>query len=136
MDIHPKTLRISVGGYTGPSYSVELCAGKLRYIATEYGHTNPRSEFIAPTEEQWSQFRAALDSCRVWQWRPHYPNPGVEDGTLWSIEVAYEDATVLSHGDNSYPKANGKPSENPDGSRVFNRLMKAVQALLGGRPFR
>jgi hypothetical protein len=135
MDFHPKTLRIAVGGYTGPSYSVELCDGKLRYEAREYGYANPRSESIAPTEEQWAQFRSALDSGRVWQWQPDYPNPGAVDGTQWSIEVAYEDATVLSHGDNSYPKANGKPSGNPDGTREFNRLMRAVRALLGGRRF-
>ena len=136
MDFHPKTLRISVGGYTGSSYSVELCDGKLRYEATEYGHANPRSEVIAPTEEQWAQFRSALDSCRVWQWQPDYPNPGVTDGTRWEVEVVYDDAALLSHGDNNYPKAGGKPSGDAEGSREFSRLMRAVRALLGGRPFR
>ena len=131
----PRKLLIRVGGYMGPSYSVELRGGKLRYEATKARYAEPRSEFIIPTEKQWTQFRSVLDSIRVWQWLSDYPNPGVCDGTNWRAEVVYDDAEVVSHGDNNYPNAGGQPSGTPGGTREFRRLTKAVRALLGGRDF-
>lgn len=130
MKMRPKHLFINIGGFLGPSYSVELCDSGVVYKTNKTG-----TKLITPKEKQWKDFRVALDSIGVWVWKKDYPNPGVMDGTYWSLKIAYEDTKVSSHGDNNYPRADGTPCNSPDFTDKFNELLKVVQALIGGLEF-
>ncbi len=129
----PTRLKIGIGGYMGPSYSVELWDGRLLYVRCEYGYRNESVEEITPTRKQWLRFRAELDSIGVARWRRTYRDLGILDGTGWGLEIAYEDVEMLSSGDNAYPESDPL-SDVP--SAAFNRFLKAVSRLAGGRVFR
>ena len=130
----PKHLRASIGGHFGHSYSVELTDQTLFCISLSDESPGPASPRVEPTAEQWRAFRRALDKINVWQWQTDYPNPGVKDGTGWSFEVAYSDHALDSGGDNNYPDAQGDPTNSPQGTKTFDRLLRAITKLTG-RPF-
>lgn len=136
----PKTLKAFIGGPNGPDYRVELREGVLLYI---HGHPgiafdmpdapgNPAPIKIAPTEQQWLEFRRSLNAINVWQWRTNYPNPGsIRDGTQWSLEIQYNDRTLTTRGDNNFPGLEGKPSGRSESRQAFVAYMAAITNLLG-----
>lgn len=129
----PKRLCAGIGGYLGPSYSIELAGRVLFYDARSAGFEliSPLLPEIEPTDEQWRAFRRALAKINVWQWQTHYPNPGVCDGTSWSLEVAYSDHALDISGNNNYPDAQGDPTNSPEGTKTFDRLLRAISKLTG-----
>ena len=64
-----KHLRAYVGGYFGPSYSLELTDQTLFCLSLSDKLPGPASARVEPTAEQWRAFRRALDEINVWQWR-------------------------------------------------------------------
>lgn len=131
----PQRFSAHIGGFMGASYSVELRDGVLTYTIFGKGHTNRKQETITPTEAHWREFRQTLDNLRIWQWRTDYPTNGVVDGTQWSLDIAYTDHTLHTHGDNNYPGQTGKPNGEPEPTKAFNQYLVAVQKLLGGKTF-
>jgi len=129
----PTRFAIQVGGYGGPSYMLRGAGRKLRYEATDSMMWETRVETIAPSHAQWQAFWESLDEIGVWRWRPHYPNPGVLDGTSWSVDIAVGDKAVRSHGSNGYPTADGTLAREPTPTPEFRRFLAAVRALIGGR---
>ena len=127
----PKRLSAYVGGYMGVSYSVELHKDTLTYTTFDDGHTNPEHATITPSAAQWSEFRRTLYDLKLWQWRNEYPNTDILDGTQWSLDIAYADHALKTHGDNSYPDAHGKPNGKPNSTKVFNRYLASVEKLTG-----
>ena len=99
----PKRLRISIGGYFGPCYSVTLEEGRLIYTYSARGPSGgePKPEWplepklrellglsplpgpdeIQPSAKQWQAFRTALNRLNVWSWQAKYSDPAVCDGT-------------------------------------------------------
>jgi hypothetical protein len=80
------------------------------------------------------EFRRALDAINVWSWRSEYPNPGILDGTQWSLDIDNPDRSVQAHSDNNYPGPAGMPigqSEEPD---TFQSFGCAVSRFLGKEP--
>jgi hypothetical protein len=99
----PKRLRISIGGYFGPCYSVTLEEGRLIYTYSARGPSGgePKPEWplepklrellglgplpgpdeILPSAKQWQAFRTALNRLNVWSWQAKYSDPAVCDGT-------------------------------------------------------
>lgn len=133
----PKRFDAYIGGFGGTSYHVELQGDILRHTTNEAEHyKKPRHATITPSEEQWREFRETLDDLQVWRWRAEYPNPGVCDGTGWSLDIAYDDRALESHGDNNYPDASGNSNDHPDHTEVFKQYLAAVEKLLGGGKFR
>jgi hypothetical protein len=53
---HPQKLFISIGGYTGYSYQVELQAGKLTYSQLEPYYKNKRVKTFDPPKSNGSGF--------------------------------------------------------------------------------
>ena len=51
MHTHPKRLRVSIGGYMGPSYRVELSGDGVRCEATDPRFANPRTRIVTPTDQ-------------------------------------------------------------------------------------
>jgi len=131
----PQSFRTSIGGFLGAAYSVEFRDGILYYSAADGPKKSPPVK-ITPSAQQWQEFRRALDNLRIWQWHTNYPNPGVYDGTQWSIEIQYSDCSLRAQGDNNFPGRGGKPSGSPKGTKVFSTYTAAVSKLLGGKEFR
>jgi hypothetical protein len=141
MKLLPKRLYIGIGGYFGSCYSVHLEKGHLTYTHQKEGTRFPEtresvSEKIQPTQKRWQAFRAALDRLNVWCWQEHYLDPGVCDGTQWSLKIAYPDKAVISGGSNSFPGRNGEALSltAQRNEKTFARFCCAV-ALLVGREF-
>jgi hypothetical protein len=72
--LFPKQLSISIGGYFGPGYSVELEKGRLTYThwprrLSSSEQPEPQREQIQPSARQWQAFRKALDRLNVWCWQ-------------------------------------------------------------------
>ena len=131
----PKEFSAFIGGFNGPSYRLELHDGSLTYTTLRGGQTITKHT-IAPSAAQWREFCQALDGFKVWQWRAEYANGQIRDGTQWSLDIAYADHAIKSHGSNSYPDANGRPSGKPDFTTAFQGYLDAIEKLIGGKTFR
>jgi len=133
--VMPSKFSIGFNGLMGSGQGVVLQEGVLVY--TQYGRNGSKDvKKITPSPEQWRQFRQALDEINIWRWQAKYPNPGgVADGLRWQIELTYPDHTLHVEGDNNYPDDNGRPSNESQQTKAFQRLRAAVQALLGGASF-
>lgn len=129
LEIRPQHFEVSLGGFTGPSYRVEMQEdGSLLYLHHPRSFTaapGTETERVRVTDTQWIQFRGALEEAAIWDWDDEYIDPGILDGTQWLVRIQYADASVFSRGSNSFP---------PGGR--FRRLRGAVEALLGGREFK
>lgn len=132
----PRQFSASIGGFLGPTYQLEWRDGTLTYTSFSPGQTKPKRAKVTPTAAQWREFRQALDDLKVWQWRAAYPSRGVQDGTQWALEITYADHAIKTRGDNNYPGANGKPNDDPNATKSFNRYLDAVTKLIGGKTFR
>jgi hypothetical protein len=132
----PEKFRAHIGGFGGGDFVVEWRDQVLTYTSRARERGQPaRTESIVPTPAQWREFRAALDELKVWQWKSEYTNPGIMDGTQWSLDVVYADHSLSSQGSNNFPKADGKPAGQPAPTKTFQRFLGAVKNLLGGREF-
>lgn len=134
MDTRPIHLNIAIGGYFGPSYSLEWVGDKLIYSASKQGHYSEMNETITPTVGQWQEFIKALDAIEVWSWQENYDNPCVLDGTHWTVEIRYPDREIKASGSNSYPAKQGQAGSYRRGDE-FDLFLKAVQRLIGGKDF-
>ena len=114
------------------SYDLEL-RGDVLFVNDGERPALASSE-VRPSPEDWAEFRRALDAINVWCWRSEYPNPGILDGTQWSVDIAYPDRSVHAHGDNNYPGPDGVPNGQPDEPDTFQSFVCAVSRLLGKEP--
>ena len=132
----PSRFRASIDNFGGHTYSAELRDGKLVYSdATSAKSAEPIT--ITPSAEQWRELRRTLDEIGVWIWHENYvPNEPIMDGTGWSFSIRYPDRSLVSGGGNCYPDAQGNPTGVPIRTPGFTRFEAAIEALLGGRPFR
>jgi hypothetical protein len=136
----PKRLCISIGGFFGPCYEVTLKKGRLTYTYLQSRHScsqellpQPHREEIQPSVKQWATFRRSLDRLEVWCWQPEYSDPGVCDGTGWSVEIAYSDRSIVSSGNNCFPGWDGRalPSTADETDNTFEKFCRAVARLIG-----
>jgi len=126
MNIIPEKFEASIGGYDGPSYEVKLQSDRtVLYQHSSSGirpmAIKPKENGIEVSEEQWREFREALDRANVWTWEKYYDS-FIVDGTQWEVTIEYKDAAVHSEGSNNYP---------PE----FEQYQAAVSALIGGKDF-
>jgi hypothetical protein len=129
----PQQFRASIGGFFGPSYSVELHAGSLIYSARKRGESEPTATSITPSAAQWLAFSQALDDIQVWQWQPEYMQENSYDGTQWSLDIQYTNRAIKTHGHNLYPDGS-KTSDEP--SEAFKRYLAAVMRLMNDHDFK
>lgn len=127
MKIYPEKFKVFIGGYFGPSYEVELQAdGTLLYLDDPYGGVpllRSEAHAIMVSEDQWREFRKALNSANVWSWKEYYDS-AILDGTQWELIIKYGDAYVSSGGSNNYPL-----------EEEFKQFEDAVRSLLSGKEF-
>lgn len=120
----PAVFNASIGGFSGPSYSAELIGGRVRYRAGDgCGYEYATDELLDPTPEQWQAFLDALDTADIWNWKSHYCNYDVLDGTSWGLTVEVGDRRQESSCENDFPE-------------TFNQVLSAISALVGRRDFR
>ena len=131
----PKEFRLHIGGYGGPSYSVDLQGDHLLYESIHGDCSSTRSREVRPAAEDWLFFWEELESLGVWDWQAEYVNAGVCDGTQWEVGIQYGEQRLHSSGDNSYPRPNSRPNRSPEPTQCFRGFCGAVSRLLGGLPF-
>jgi hypothetical protein len=122
----PKELHTHIGGFFGPSMSVELAGpSTVIYKQEKRGFIKDSTpgEKVKISPEKWAAFRSELDQARVWKWKPEYINRNVSDGTGWEFKATYDDRKIDSSGLNAYPP----PAD-------FSRVQAAVRDLVG-KPF-
>lgn len=118
MDL-PQSFEASIGGYMGSAFWIKLVDGILEYRQAEYGYEYGHPEYLELSARKWANFRKKLDALGVWDWKPTddskmqppYENPGVMDGTGWSLKIDWGDRRLQSGGDNNYPGFPFAPSD-------------------------
>lgn len=132
---YPKVFSAGIGGYMGNSYAVEWKDGQLCYKAFGRGYkpkrTKSKEPYPAPSKADWQEFWDKLDRIGVWDWKTHYSEPGVTDGTSWSVEIDYNGRKLETGGSNAYPGQSDESGYSPE----FEAFLKAVQKLIGGMDF-
>lgn len=128
----PSRFSAYLGGCFSVSYDIELRGDAL--LVNDGKRPTLVSTEVHPSLEAWVEFKRALDSINVWCWRSEYPNPGILDGTQWSLDIDYPDRSVQAHGDNNYPGPEGMPTGQPEEPDTFQSFVGAVSKLLGKEP--
>lgn len=141
--VEPIWFEFGIGGYFGPSYSLEWQDGCLRYDARgideadddDGDHPRRREDHeagtVTPTPARWRAFWRTLDRLGVWKWKKSYITRGVCDGTGWSFIVRRGDRVLETGGLNGYPGKKG-----PEPSDDFERFLRALSRLAGGKVIR
>jgi len=58
--------------------------------------------FSTETKEK---FLNLLKRSKLLEWKDSYVDPGVLDGTQWSVRIIIEGEELYKHGSNEYPKS-------------------------------
>ena len=121
----PQKFAIFIGGYTGPSYKLELKDGRLLYSQFEYGHQLKNTKWLTPNAKQWEAFWKSVDSIDIWNWEKEYIDSTILDGTSWSIDIKLDEKIISSKGINSYPANDVK----------IQSFLEAVSTLIDNEEF-
>lgn len=101
-----KKLTTSVGGYMGSSFSVAIDFKKAsaKYAFYEHGYKLKNFVTVLLSESKIETFLKSLNKLKITEWKEHYPNPGILDGTNWGLEIKFDNnKKFTSSGDNAYP---------------------------------
>ena len=97
----PDKFSCLIGGYFGPSYSLEIDEnGCLIYKTLGKEYRVRKIKQICPDTKRWNDFLAACDQINIWGWSNRYENPEVLDGYSWKVEIAYSENSVASRKSN------------------------------------
>ena len=124
----PLVVRAAIGGFGGPSYSIEWTGAHVIYERWEYDERTAWAKTV-PTDRDWARFFAKCDELGVWGWQQVYDSSAV-DGTSWEIEIESEFASVHSSGNQAFP-----PDGDSEVSQEFTVFCRALSNLAGGTPF-
>lgn len=113
---------LSIGGYFGSSYSLELRGYEINYKVFRGGYELENSEIITTTLVQLNQFMEEIKEIGVFYWNKRYVNQHVLDGTSWTISIDCAGKRFESSGSNAYPKG-------------FYEFTKSVRKLVNNKPF-
>lgn len=119
----PKKIFISIGGFSGSTYTLEFDGKELLYSHSGGGCPGEGVNIPLPSEEQWVNFSQELDNLKIWEWEEAYYNFDILDGTQWEITIIYDsNKKIISNGSNEYPKD-------------FDKFLKSVSKLIDGLEF-
>ncbi len=124
----PQEFQFTIGGFCGPCHEVALVAGHLRCRSAVGACRFGSGTIRRPSREQWEEFWCACDAIGVWNWSRSYDNPGICDGTQWSLKIKHAGHPMRCKGSNAFPGALG-----PGYSRAcpFGRFLSALRKLTG-----
>lgn len=119
-----KGIKAYVGGHFGDSYEVRIDFESRALTWRRFDGYSGKEDYYEKIirKDTLARFIESLKKIYVPNWKSRYENPGVCDGTQWSVELKRDDRTIRKSGDNSFP-------ENWD---EFCRLVRRVS----GKPFR
>ena len=80
--IKPRKLEVEISGFFSSCFWVRLTSKGLECAAGEGGFARPDIKIITPSDEQWHEFRRAMDEIEVWVWAREYYAPAM-DGKGW-----------------------------------------------------
>jgi len=121
----PLNFKAYIGGYGGPSYSVEMINPALiRYSSFKESIIPDKEIEFEVTPESWKTLRTSLEKAMVFNWKDEYVDTGVLDGTGWSFVVKYPDLQKEVNGSNAYPK-----------KEEFDSFLKAISVLVRNNIF-
>lgn len=126
----PTKLHFNIGGFNGECHQIQFRNGQLRYRTAPGAYVWAEETLLNPDPQQWEDFWRAVDASGVWTWSREYANPGVLDGTQWSLAIRHKGRSICSGGDNAYPGADG-PDYPETGS--FAQFLQALRQLSGVR---
>lgn len=133
--IKPLKLEFYIGGFDLPAqYCVKREGDTVKYgLASGDKWREIKSESI-PSKRKWLNFRKKLDEIGVWKWKGRYHNPGVCDGTQWSLVIDYGIRKKKTDGSNWYPGSKDETDINK--TPEFKAFLHALSLLLGGLEIR
>ena len=142
---------VLIAGPSGSSYAVRLAGANLDYIQTppdhklqgesphpgaQYGSGSGDSRKIQVSEASWSEFRECLERLEIWDWKPHYDDSTVMEGTQWILELTWGEKSLCSGGSNAYPVLDSEPESSHGGyTQAFSEFLLGLRQLLGGVDF-
>jgi len=133
--ITPTGLNVSIGGFMGPSFSIQLQANSV-VVCEAYGgaHILEDRDELIPSNEDWSMFWSEFERLGIWNWRRKY-STRVCVGTQWELEIEHAGRKVKVHGSNCYPESDARPNGDSTPAECFRQFCAAVGRLAGGREF-
>lgn len=98
-----KGLKASVGGFFGGYYNVEvnLTTLQVSWSFWQGGQQESFEKTIRPATAK--KFLEGLKKANLLNWRAEYVEPGVLDGTQWSVEIIRDGQNKKMLGNNQYP---------------------------------
>ena len=111
-------------------HEVDFVAGQLQCRSAEgaYMFDPTKTRSVSPNREQWDDFWRALEAAGVWNWSRDYADPGVCDGTQWSLLLKHAGRSLRSEGSNAYPGGEGMDFSR---SSSFGQFLSALGQLTG-----
>jgi hypothetical protein len=119
---HIEEFWISIGGYSGPSYSVEIQGENLLYKIYGSSYILEKTESMKPSPMQLDKFWEDCDEINIWQWKTRYEDPDIIDGYSWKVDIKRGGKSIHSSGSNKTPAQ-------------FHKFLESVRELLGDVKF-
>ena len=116
-----KKLYASVGGYMGYSFAVEINFQKalVEYKVFDRGYEPKSTETVKLSKIKIANFLKTLNTIKITEWKERYPNPGIMDGTNWSVDINFNNnKKLISSGDNAF-------------ARQWKTFCNGIQELIG-----
>ncbi|USK41144.1 hypothetical protein LIS77_11825 [Cytobacillus firmus] len=104
-DKDPILLSVSLGGYPGPWYKIEVDFINGRFVYFEWHLSSFSSRNELPTKSgSIEEFKKELYRLKLWKWQKEYKNPGMlMDSVTWSIKLVTKENSFESQGIQSFP---------------------------------
>ncbi|SCP97776.1 hypothetical protein [Anaerobium acetethylicum] len=100
-----KAVKASVGGYFGGYYNAEIDLINLKVVWTHGGNDMEEVSIYKTIRKATAvKFIEQMQEADLLAWEDKYIEPGICDGTQWSIEIICDSGTIEKHGDNKFPK--------------------------------
>ena len=98
-----KGFKASVGGYFEGYYNVEVNLSTLKVSWSHWigGEEESIQKIVRPKTAK--KFIEELKLINLLDWKAKYIEPGILDGTHWSVEIIRDGRNINKHGDNQYP---------------------------------
>ena len=99
-------IKAYVGGFFGPNYEVELDFENNKLIWNEKTNLVDIEDSVTKDIdlEQYNYIIGNLKFIKLLGWKRNYIDPGICDGTQWSIDIKSGDKTIHKSGSNNYPR--------------------------------
>jgi hypothetical protein len=93
-----------IGGYFGTSFLVKLVKDELHFYISDYpvDFSSEKPRHIIPTKDN-LDWQKLVKFLNLLDWKRHYKNDDILDGTQWEISFVGEKSKLTSYGSNEYP---------------------------------